>query len=185
MDTPELGSVELVRLLADDTRRRVVAALVLGDSSVADIARTTGLGTRAVVTAVARLVRSGLVEEGADGHLVLLESAFAVAARREAPPRTSGHESEPRNVARVLDRYVRDGQHVRWPSQRTKRLIVLDHIAQRFEPGVRYTEAQVNAMLRAVDPDVATPRRYLVDEGFLDRGDGEYWRSGGAVVTTT
>ena len=74
-----------------------------------------------------------------------------------------------------------DGKLVQWPSKRTKRLIVLDHLAQRFEPGVRYSEREVNALLRPVDDDTSTTRRYLVDEGFLDRADGEYWRSGGSV----
>lgn len=54
-------------------------------------------------------------------------------------------------------------------------------MAQRFEPGERYTERQVNAELSSLYDDTATLRRYLVDEGFLDRADGEYWRSGGTV----
>jgi hypothetical protein len=29
--------------------------------------------------------------------------------------------------------------------------------------------------------DHVTVRRYLVDEGLLDRADGRYWRSGGPV----
>ena len=60
---------------------------------------------------------------------------------------------------------------------------MLDRLAQEFEPGQRYTERQVNAILVAFDPDVATQRRYLVDEGFLDREGGLYWRCGGTVST--
>jgi hypothetical protein len=30
-----------------------------------------------------------------------------------------------------------------------------------------------------VHPDTAALRRYLVDEGILDREHGEYWRAGG------
>ena len=52
--------------------------------------------------------------------------------------------------------------------------------SQRFEPGRRYTEIEVNAELRAVWPDdVAALRRYLVDAQLLDRAAGEYWRIGG------
>ena len=39
----------------------------------------------------------------------------------------------------------------------------------------------MNNRLRPFHPDVAALRRYLVEEGFLDRGDGLYWRSGGTV----
>jgi hypothetical protein len=34
-------------------------------------------------------------------------------------------------------------------------------------------------VLRQFHDDVAALRRYLVDEEFLDREAGEYWRSGG------
>jgi hypothetical protein len=42
----------------------------------------------------------------------------------------------------------------------------------------------VNLTLGKRHPDTAMLRRYLVDEGLLDRADGEYWRSGGSVEAT-
>jgi hypothetical protein len=74
-----------------------------------------------------------------------------------------------------------DGRLVTVPAKRRKRLVVLDHLAQRFEPGERYSETEVNNRLREANDDVAALRRYLVDEGFLSREAGVYWRSGGNV----
>ena len=74
-----------------------------------------------------------------------------------------------------------DGRLVSVPARRGKRLVVLDHLAQRFEPGERYSETEVNNRLREVHDDVAVLRRHLVDEGFLSREAGVYWRSGGSV----
>jgi hypothetical protein len=74
-----------------------------------------------------------------------------------------------------------DGRLVTVPARRGKRLVVLDHLAQRFEPGERYSETEVNNRLRSAHDDVATLRRHLVDEGFLSREAGVYWRSGGSV----
>jgi hypothetical protein len=74
-----------------------------------------------------------------------------------------------------------DGRLVTVPARRSKRLVVLDHLAQRFEPGERYSESEVNNRLREAHDDVAALRRYLVDEGFLSRDAGVYWRSGGTV----
>ncbi|MDV3222712.1 DUF2087 domain-containing protein [Intrasporangium sp.] len=74
-----------------------------------------------------------------------------------------------------------DGSLTRIPTKIRKRLVVLDHLAQQFEPGEKYDETEVNNRLRAFHPDVAALRRYLVEEGFLDRADGQYWRSGGTV----
>jgi len=67
------------------------------------------------------------------------------------------------------------------PSRPAKRLVILDLLAQEFEPGERYDEAEVNRRLKAFHDDVAALRRNLVDEGFLDRAAGIYWRSGGTV----
>jgi len=46
---------------------------------------------------------------------------------------------------------------------------------------VRCPERRVSLFLRSVHGDYAALRRYLVDEDFLSRSGGEYWRSGGTV----
>ena len=103
--------------------------------------------------------------------------------RRPRPAEGGEFDDHPDEAARVLSRaFDAGGRLAHFPTKRAKRLIVLDHLAQLFEPGERYTERQVNAALAAVDDDTAMLRRWLVDEGFLDRAGGEYWRSGGTVV---
>jgi hypothetical protein len=83
----------------------------------------------------------------------------------------------------VLRRFLDDDGRLRSiPARRGKRLVVLDRLAQVFDPGERYPEPDVNALLRTFHPDVAALRRYLVDEGFLTREAGVYWRTGGTVV---
>lgn len=83
---------------------------------------------------------------------------------------------------RVLNAFLDDeGRLTTMPAKHRKRLVVLDHIARVFEPGRRYTEVEVNAMVRSFHDDVAMVRRYLVDADFLSRADGVYWRSGGSV----
>ena len=65
------------------------------------------------------------------------------------------------------------------PSKHTKLLAVLDRLAQEFEPGRTYAEPEVNELLQRFHPDHAALRRYLVENDFLTREDGAYWRSGG------
>jgi hypothetical protein len=79
--------------------------------------------------------------------------------------------------------FVRNGRIAALPARRSRRLLLLDAIAQGFEPGLRYPERSVNQFLGSLHPDHATLRRYLVDEGFLSREAGEYWRSGGTMLT--
>jgi hypothetical protein len=68
------------------------------------------------------------------------------------------------------------------PTKLRKRLVVLDLLAQEFEAGERCAETDVNNRLRAFHPDVAALRRYLVEEGFLERDNSVYWRAGGTVT---
>ncbi|WP_243057205.1 DUF2087 domain-containing protein [Nocardioides sp. SR21] len=82
----------------------------------------------------------------------------------------------------VLARFLgADGRLHTIPSKHAKLLVVLDHLAQEFEPGQRYEEAEVNLVLGRVNPDHAALRRYLVENHFLTRENGVYWRSGGSV----
>jgi len=81
----------------------------------------------------------------------------------------------------VFTAFMKDGRITTMPAKRSKRLVLLDYVAGLFEVGVHYTELEVNSTLRPVFDDYVALRRYLVDEGFLARADGEYWRSGGTV----
>ncbi len=176
-----LNSQHIVRLLADGKRRKVVAALILADGPLAatDLVNPTGLVLRDVVDAIDRLVNGGLVDGDSDG-CTLIADVFQHAARSEAPAMPeSAHSDQPDDIARVLDLAFKEGRLVQWPAKRTKRLLVLDHMVQKFDIGKRYKEAEVNNRLREFNDDVATMRRYLVDEQFLDRSSGEYWRCGG------
>ena len=68
------------------------------------------------------------------------------------------------------------------PARQARRHLLLDKVAQAFEPGVRYSERRVSLFLGALHADYAALRRYLVNEEFLSRSDGQYWRSGGTVL---
>jgi hypothetical protein len=81
---------------------------------------------------------------------------------------------------RVLRNFLaEDGTLRTIPTKHAKLLVVLDHLAQQFEPGRTYPEAEVNQILGRVHPDHAALRRYLVENDFLTREDSVYWRSGG------
>jgi len=77
--------------------------------------------------------------------------------------------------------FVRDGRIATIPARRARRRLLLDTVAQGFGPGVRYPERVVSSFLAELYDDYAALRRYLVDEGFLSRDHGEYWRGAGTV----
>jgi hypothetical protein len=176
----DLDAATLVGLLADDDRRAAFAALTLGALGLDDVVRATGLPANRASRALARLADSGLVIAGPDGALVIVGAAFQRAARAAlARPTRDEHADQPAELRKVLDAFVHDGRLVQIPTARSKRLVVLDWLAQDFEPGERYPEQQVNSILQRRHPDSAALRRYLVDEEFLERDSGVYWRAGG------
>ena len=75
-----------------------------------------------------------------------------------------------------MARFVRGEALREMPARPAPRLIVLRWLAERFEPGCRYPEREVNDLLRRSHPDHAMLRRYLIDHALLERDHGVYWR---------
>ncbi|MBB6669874.1 DUF2087 domain-containing protein [Cohnella nanjingensis] len=70
-----------------------------------------------------------------------------------------------------------DGPLSHIPKKEKRKLVVLRHLADTFEPGKRYTEKEVNEALKARFEDHATLRRNLIDYRFMDRepNGSHYW----------
>jgi hypothetical protein len=170
----------LVGLLAEPTRLRAFAAVVLGAQTPTAVVEATGTSMREAAGALRRLADGGLIS-ATPPYLAQLD-AFKEAMRASAQARPAAEALDPDQArASVLRSYLVDGRLTSFPAARGKRRIVLEHIVAIFEPGVRYPEREVDAMLRAWHPDHAALRRYLVDEDLLARDAGVYWRIGGPV----
>jgi hypothetical protein len=77
---------------------------------------------------------------------------------------------------KVLQAFFKHGRLVSIPAQLKKRQVVLEKIAEVFEPEVKYTEREVNFALLDFHEDVAALRRGLVDAGLMEREEGLYWK---------
>jgi hypothetical protein len=174
--------VSLLGHLADLHRLRVFSAVVLhGPATSAEVAPRAGVEEHAALRILARLESAGLVERQG-GAWAARPEVLRQAVADAAPSReTIDHGATDAGAAAVLRTFMPSGRLEQIPVARSKRLIVLDQVCRVFEPGVRYPEREVSALLRAFHPDFAALRRYLVDEGFLSRDDGTYWRTGGSV----
>jgi hypothetical protein len=81
--------------------------------------------------------------------------------------------------AAVLANFIDDaGRLTGIPVQLKKRMAVLRRLVEDFQPGRRYTEAEVNRVISRRHPDFAALRRYLVDEELMQRRRSTYWRTG-------
>ena len=136
--------------------------------------------------ALDRLRRGGLVVASSGGQLTVpverLRQSARLAGRMRQTDDARDLGATPEQAA-ALRGFLVDGRLVSIPAARAKRLVLLDFLAQRFEPGKVYPERKVNLMLGGVHDDFAALRRYLVDEEFLERRGGFYWRAGGSFET--
>ncbi|QLQ35905.1 DUF2087 domain-containing protein [Micromonospora robiginosa] len=169
----------LAGALADERRRVVFAAIVLGARDVPSVVARTGLPARDAATAVRRLTDAGVLADDAAGLRVDGERLREFARAASAAPATPA--ADPRET--ILRTFLRDGALVRLPAQRGRRRVVLEHITERtFEPGLRYPERAVDDALRpwcdGGEADHVTLRRYLIDDMLLTREQGVYWRTG-------
>lgn len=77
---------------------------------------------------------------------------------------------------KVLDTFFKFGRLVSIPAQLKKRQVILEKIAEAFEPGRPYSEREVNQLLLDFHDDVATLRRGLIEMHLMTRSDGVYRR---------
>jgi len=64
-----------------------------------------------------------------------------------------------------------DGSLSRIPPKEKQKLVILRRLAELFEHGRDYSDAEVRSLLGAVHEDHALLRRYLVDYRFIERDD--------------
>jgi hypothetical protein len=109
-----------------------------------------------------------MVEEVFDkmlGDIVLLPQPDLIAHVKEDAYRT-----------KVLRTFFKRGRLVSIPAQLKKRQIILEKLAEEFEPERNYTEHEVNQVLLEFHEDVASLRRGLVSNRFMTREGGVYCR---------
>jgi ArsR family transcriptional regulator len=88
----------------------------------------------------------------------------------------SGIVEEDAYRKKVLSTFFQRGRLKGIPAQLKKRRIVLEKIAEDFEPDRQYTEHDVNVILVDYHDDIAALRRGLIEFGFLERQKGIYTR---------
>jgi len=86
-------------------------------------------------------------------------------------------DEDPLFVSRTVRAFIRDGRLVSIPARERKRRVILRWLRDRLFPDdADVDEAEANARIATVHPDVAALRRYLVDTALLARSGGRYRR---------
>ncbi|MGW8249701.1 MAG: DUF2087 domain-containing protein [Anaerolineales bacterium] len=170
------------KALSDPERLKIIGLLALEPHSTLQIAGKLGIKPTGAARQLETLQQAGLVLQ-ADSAYRLDTQALADRSRRVLSglrPQVTADDFEGEAYDRkVLSDFMQaDGRLKSIPTQEKKIMAVLRYLAQAFEPGVHCSEKEVNGRLMRYYHDTAFLRRYLVDNGFLERSqDGrDYWR---------
>ena len=177
-------------LLLDLDRLAVGGALAARAMTAEEASAASGRDLRTTLACIGDLRAAGWVVTTGEGRFAIdpdeLRRAAVELAEADVPMDPAIGFGMTDDECVVLARYFSGRNLTEFPHQRSKQLVVLQRLALEFDPGRRYTEAEVNTTLLPFSRDWSTLRRHLVDEGFLDRqpiaGGNLYWRSGGRVT---
>ncbi len=190
--------VNFLKVMADKSRFRVLALLSEREYSVKELAGELGLKEPTISWHLTMLRNHDVVDLRQEGtsHFYRLKQEGVHALLKELKAKAqeeTADESADDYERHILNTFFeKDGMREvtvedktlqvvqlrlkEIPTQRKKQVIVLRRLAQEFEPGIHYTEKEVNAILKRYHPDFATLRRYLVDNKLMERDTRLYWR---------
>jgi len=173
--------LDFVKAMSDVDRLRIIGLLSLRPASAMQVADELHLPPSDAHGHLEYLAKVGLVSE--NGGQYQLEGAVVESlARDQFAGRKESYVPAPNLDAksrRVLAANLNpDGSLQRIPAQPEKLKVILEYLLAAFEPGVDYTEKEVNTILRRFHVDVSGLRRDLIDAKLMAReSDGSrYWK---------
>jgi predicted transcriptional regulator len=183
-DTNDL--LTLLKALADKNRLKIIGLLVQRPYAVEEISKSLSLGASTISHHLSILGEAGLITGKTQGYYNVY--SLHTNPLQETAKRFLKHDSLMKlAVETTSDAYERkvltafttpEGKITAFPMQEKKFLVLVRYVLQEFEPGIRYTEKQVNGILSRFNKDTARLRRALVEHKLMERegGGGKYWR---------
>ena len=178
--------LELFKALSDENRFAIVGFLANKPYSVEHLAELVGLSVSTTSHHLAKLAKVNLVTARVDGHYYIYSLRKEVItdmaedlSKSDALKQSDPINSEDMFTRKVMKAFTDEaGQITAFPAQEKKLLVLLGYVLKDFEPGVKYSEKQVNEIISRYNPDTAFIRRSFIIYKMMDRenGGGSYWR---------
>ena len=174
--------LEFFKALADQSRLKIIGLLAQQPRSGDELAAMLELSGPTISHHLQYLQHAGLVEARAQQYYSVyslrvdtLHNMAKEILSTEKLSKVADDVDQDAFAKKVMQVYVVDGKLKQIPTQLKKVEVIIRWLAKRFEPGVMYTEKQVNEIIKPVHEDYATLRRELIDMHYLDRKSGVYW----------
>ncbi len=170
--------LELLKLLADETRLDILNLLLKEDSYVEKIACELSLTPATICYHLKKMETAGVVKCSRSQFYMIyslnreiFDKPLYELIQKDAPVL----DIEEKYKKEVLSHFFKYGKLTQIPTQRKKREIVLFEIAKRFERVRKYDEKEVNAIIHEFHEDHCTIRREMIACGIMAREKETYW----------
>lgn len=171
-------NIELLKLLADETRLRILNILMHEDSYVEKLACDLSLTPATICYHLKKLESAGVVNCARSQFYIIysLNSEIFNKTLLELIKSDEPVVSEEEKYKKaVLSSFFKYGRLVSIPTQRKKRDIILSEIAKSFDRERIYDENEVNDILHRFHEDHCYIRREMIASGIMARDKEKYW----------
>jgi len=172
-------NLELLKLLADETRLAILNILLKEDSYVEKMACELSLTPATICYHLKKMEAAGVVNCSRSQFYMIyslnrdiFDKPLYELIKQDEPIL----DTEEKYKKEVLSHFFKYGRLIQLPTQRKKREIVLAEILNQFDFEREYDEKEVNEIILAYHDDFCTIRRELIAFGMMTRHHETYKR---------
>lgn len=171
------------QVFSNESRLKIIGHLANGERSVGELAELLDLKEPTISHHLSELKGLGLVNARAEGtsriYQLNAKALEAISKDIFARPNLAAlvKPADLSEEDRILKTWVKDGRIIDIPAQEKKKQILVRWVARQIDPARRWTEREFSDWLSQFNEDYAFLRRYLVDNGYMARDKGIYWRT--------
>ena len=171
--------LELLKLLADETRLEILNILLKEDSYVEKIACELSLTPATICYHLKKMEAAGVVNCSRSQFYIIYSlnrDIFEKPLYELIKKDDVVIDTEEKYKKEVISNFFKYGRLTQIPTQRKKREIVLFEILKQFETDREYGEKEVNEIILRYHEDFCTIRREMIAFGMMTRDHEIYKR---------
>lgn len=171
------------KVLGNESRLKILGLLANQERSVGELAALLALREPTVSHHLATMKELGLIDVRAEGNnrIYWLDGKFLESMSKDILSQAQLAElvtddSTNAYEQKILSNFVENGRITQIPARYKKQFVIMKWVANQLEFDRRYPEAELNDILKQINPDFASLRRYLIDHKLMARENNSYWR---------
>jgi len=180
----ENEALQLFKCLSDRSRLQILKSLAIEDMYVERLAQRLGLTPPTISFHLKKLSEAGAVTGTKNQYYTvyslnreLFRGSMLDILLEESDEAEQQQRRDEEYRQKVLESFFEGGKLKSIPAQRKKERIILEVIAESFEPDRDYSEREVNIVIADFHDDFCTIRRDMIAEKLLSRENGVYRKS--------